>query len=59
MTVDNIKLMPQVAAGRADVIFGGSLILSEFLLAGRFDSIAVSDRGLRYGLALREAQRLT
>jgi len=59
MTVDNIKQMPQVAAGRADVIFGGSLILSEFLLAGRFDSIAVSDRGLRYGLALREAQRAT
>lgn len=59
MTVDDIRKMPQVAAGRADVIFGGSLILSEFLHAGCFDSIAVSDRGLRYGLVLREAQRST
>lgn len=57
MTVGEIASLPQVHAGRADVILGGGLILSEFLHAGGFDSIAVSDRGLRYGLALQQSTR--
>ena len=45
---------PQIESGRADIILAGIMILMESLR--RFDvrGITVSDRGLRYGMALRE-----
>lgn len=45
---------PQIESGRADIILAGILILMESIK--RFDvrGITVSDRGLRYGMALRE-----
>jgi exopolyphosphatase/guanosine-5'-triphosphate,3'-diphosphate pyrophosphatase len=45
---------PQIQAGRSDVIVAGILILIESLRRFGADRITVSDRGLRYGLALRE-----
>ncbi len=41
---------------RADVILAGALILSEILRATARDSLLVSTRGLRYGLALSAAR---
>lgn len=45
---------PQIEPGRADIILAGIVILMESIK--RFDvrGITVSDRGLRYGMALRE-----
>jgi len=45
---------PQIESGRADIILAGIMILMESMR--RFDvrGITVSDRGLRYGMALRE-----
>jgi exopolyphosphatase/guanosine-5'-triphosphate,3'-diphosphate pyrophosphatase len=44
--------------GRADVITAGTLILKEVMDATEHDDIVVSERGVRYGIALREWQRL-
>ena len=56
-TVDEIKSIPQISAGRADVILAGVLILLEFMEAAGLEKITVSDRGLRYGIILREIER--
>lgn len=47
-------IFPQIQTGRSDIIFAGTLILLEALRHLRKDRITVSDRGLRYGIALRE-----
>lgn len=46
-----------VMAGRADVIVAGCLILREMMEHLRFDEMIVSERGVRYGLVLREWER--
>jgi exopolyphosphatase/guanosine-5'-triphosphate,3'-diphosphate pyrophosphatase len=46
-----------VMAGRADVIVAGTLILREIMEHFRFDELTVSERGVRYGLVLREWER--
>jgi exopolyphosphatase/guanosine-5'-triphosphate,3'-diphosphate pyrophosphatase len=43
--------------GRSDVITAGTLILSEILSYFGFTRVIVSERGLRYGLALREWEK--
>jgi exopolyphosphatase / guanosine-5'-triphosphate,3'-diphosphate pyrophosphatase len=48
-----LELSP-VMAGRADVIVAGTLILREIMEHFRFDELTVSERGVRYGLVLRE-----
>ncbi|HTY36951.1 MAG TPA: Ppx/GppA family phosphatase, partial [Bacteroidota bacterium] len=45
---------PQIEAGRADIIVAGIMILRGAMGVLDADDITVSDRGLRYGLALRE-----
>ncbi len=56
-TIDEIKSIPQISAGRADIILAGVIILQEFMDAAHLEKITVSDRGLRYGIVLREIER--
>lgn len=56
-SASQIAAFPQISAGRADIILGGIMILMGYMEAGRLKQITVSDRGLRYGIALREAAR--
>lgn len=58
MKLEEIREIRQISPGRADILLAGILILSEFISAGRLDELRVSDRGLRYGIMLREAERL-
>ncbi|MBI5646060.1 MAG: Ppx/GppA family phosphatase [Ignavibacteriae bacterium] len=46
-----------VDPGRADIIVAGILILRTFMRERGVESLTVSERGLRYGIALREASR--
>lgn len=48
------KDFPQVQPGRSDIIVAGVLILIESLRRFGVEGITVSDRGLRYGMALKE-----
>lgn len=48
------KDFPQIQTGRSDVIVAGVLILLESLRRFGVGGITASDRGLRYGMALRE-----
>ncbi len=48
------KDFPQIQTGRSDIIVAGVLILIESLGKFGVEGITVSDRGLRYGMALRE-----
>lgn len=54
-----IKSYPQILPGRADIILAGILILRETLRMFDRDGVTVSDRGVRYGIALEAAQRET
>ena len=58
MTIGEISNVPQILPGRADILLAGILILKEILAYYKQDSIVVSDRGLRFGILLREAERL-
>jgi exopolyphosphatase/guanosine-5'-triphosphate,3'-diphosphate pyrophosphatase len=49
--------VPQISPGRADILVAGIIILLEFMEAANLSEIMVSDRGLRYGIILRELQR--
>jgi exopolyphosphatase/pppGpp-phosphohydrolase len=40
--------------GREDIITAGALILKSFMEETGFNAVRVSERGIRYGLALRE-----
>jgi exopolyphosphatase/guanosine-5'-triphosphate,3'-diphosphate pyrophosphatase len=53
-THDELLAYPQILPKRADVIVAGAVILLEALQLIRATSITVSDRGLRYGMVLRE-----
>ncbi len=57
MRVSEIRELSEVMEGRADVIIAGALVLREFMHAFRFGEILVSERGVRYGIALREWER--
>jgi exopolyphosphatase/guanosine-5'-triphosphate,3'-diphosphate pyrophosphatase len=58
-SVEEILSYPQVLPGRADVLLAGILILLEIMKRLEADQITVSDRGLRYGIALREVERMS
>jgi len=58
-TIHEISSLSRTTEGREDILTAGILILNEFM--GRFgcETLIVSERGLRYGLVLREWQRST
>jgi exopolyphosphatase/guanosine-5'-triphosphate,3'-diphosphate pyrophosphatase len=53
LSLDQLKAYPQIHPQRADILVAGILILKEVLAAAQLQKIAVSDRGLRYGIALK------
>jgi exopolyphosphatase / guanosine-5'-triphosphate,3'-diphosphate pyrophosphatase len=55
LTLEQTAAIPQIASGRADIILGGTVILSATLRHLGTDEITVSTRGVRYGVAMREA----
>jgi exopolyphosphatase / guanosine-5'-triphosphate,3'-diphosphate pyrophosphatase len=54
MPAQEIRALSNVLEGRADVITAGTLILQEAMESFHCSDMTVSERGLRYGLALRE-----
>lgn len=52
-----IRRISSVLEGRADVILAGTLILHRIMELHHLEEILVSERGLRYGLAIREWER--
>ncbi len=57
MTRDELQHVLSIDPGRADIIFSGVLILSRLMKKRSLPAIVVSERGLRYGIALREWER--
>ncbi len=53
MTIAEILSLSQVTTGRADILTAGVLILHEFMSLYGIERVITSERGLRYGLALR------
>ncbi|HTR81549.1 MAG TPA: Ppx/GppA phosphatase family protein [Bacteroidota bacterium] len=56
-TLEETTAIRQISPGRADIILAGVLVLLEFMTAAGLKKIAASDRGLRYGIALREVEK--
>ena len=56
-TIDELRAIRQISPGRTDILVAGILILQEFMEWGEVKRIRVSDRGLRYGIMLREIRR--
>ncbi len=52
---EEIERYPQILSGRADIIVAGVLIMVEMMKRLGKDELTVSTRGLRYGIAMREA----
>jgi exopolyphosphatase/guanosine-5'-triphosphate,3'-diphosphate pyrophosphatase len=59
MQVKEIKKLSAVLEGRADIITAGTLILSQVMTQYKFDEMIVSERGVRYGLAIREWEKMS
>ena len=57
MSSARIRELSDVMEGRSDVITAGALILREIMAHFKFSEMIVSERGVRYGLAMREIQR--
>jgi exopolyphosphatase/guanosine-5'-triphosphate,3'-diphosphate pyrophosphatase len=59
MTSARIRELSAAMEGRSDVITAGTLIVREIMAHFKFDSMIVSERGVRYGIAIREAEKLS
>ncbi len=57
LSSEKILNLSRVMEGRADIITAGVLILREVMAHFKFKEMIVSERGVRYGLALREWER--
>ena len=57
MTHEELVNVLSVDPGRADIILTGVAILRSFMSRYSLSSIIVSERGLRYGIAMREWER--
>lgn len=55
LTLDDLRRIPPMAPGREDIILAGMLILLAVMERYGFDAVTASDRGLRYGILLRDA----
>lgn len=58
MPAEEILQLSSVMEGRADVIAAGALILREVMAHFKFKEMVVSERGVRYGIAIREWERI-
>ncbi len=58
MPSSRIREMSDVMEGRNDIITAGTLVLREVMAHCGFTEMIVSERGLRYGLAVRELERV-
>jgi len=54
MHSQHVRSLSSTTEGRADILAAGVLILHEFMEYFDIHSVLVSERGLRYGLAIRE-----
>jgi exopolyphosphatase / guanosine-5'-triphosphate,3'-diphosphate pyrophosphatase len=59
MTSPDIQRQSAVMDGRSDIITAGTLLLLEIMEYCNFERVIVSERGIRFGLALREWERQT
>lgn len=59
MKAEDILNLSTVMQGRNDVIAAGALILREIMAHYKFKKMIVSERGIRYGLAIREWENTT
>jgi exopolyphosphatase/guanosine-5'-triphosphate,3'-diphosphate pyrophosphatase len=59
MRSEDIRTLSNATEGRADIITAGTLILLEFMKFRKFDELIVSERGVRYGIAIREWEKLS
>ena len=57
MPSSQILRLSSVMQGRSDIIAAGVLILREIMAHFKFNEMIVSERGVRYGLAIREWER--
>jgi exopolyphosphatase/guanosine-5'-triphosphate,3'-diphosphate pyrophosphatase len=57
MSAADILNLSTVMEGRADVMTAGALILREIMAHFKFQTMTVSERGVRFGLVLREWER--
>ncbi len=57
MPANDIRQLSSIMEGRADVITAGTLILREIMVHFAFKEMIVSERGVRYGLVLREWEK--
>ncbi|MDI6766510.1 MAG: Ppx/GppA phosphatase family protein [Bacteroidota bacterium] len=57
LSSSQIRSLSNTTEGRADILPAGVLILWNFMKQFNFKEILVSERGLRYGLALREWEK--
>ena len=59
MSSAEILGLSPVMEGRSDVITAGALVARALMTRFGFDVMSVSERGVRYGIAIREAERLS
>ncbi len=52
LDLDGLKALPGLQEKRADVIFGGALILSELMKCSGFKELTVSEHDLLVGLGI-------
>ncbi len=57
LTTKEIRHLSAIMQGREDIIVAGTLILHTVMEVLSIDSLTVSERGIRYGLALREFEK--
>ncbi|MGD0038066.1 MAG: Ppx/GppA phosphatase family protein [Bacteroidota bacterium] len=56
LTLDQLRNYPQIHPSRADILLAGIIILREILRKVNLSKITVSDRGLRFGIVIKNAQ---
>lgn len=59
LPLSEIEKLPGLPPHRADIILAGIVLLKRVMVLGEFGDVRVSDRGLRFGIALRELFNLS
>jgi len=57
MAAEDIRNLSNTTEGRKDILTAGVLILNEIMRLFQFSTVLVSERGLRYGLVIREWEK--